>query len=91
MPHVETYETAEWGQKRPIGGVKIERYQKKQKILFLVCFIIFIIYFYSFLIFLNFDSSEVRFVALFGHFSRSHSILGLGHFVRSQSMQEKQI
>ena len=32
MPHVETYETAEWGQKRPIGGVKIERYQKTVKV-----------------------------------------------------------
>ena len=45
----------------------------------------------DFLISLNYDSFEVRFGALFCHFSRSHSILGLGHFIRSQSMLEKQI
>ena len=48
-------------------------------------------YFLDILISLNFDSSKVRFGNLFGRFLRSHSILGLGHFDRSQSMQEKQI
>ena len=32
MPHVETYETAEQGQKRPIGGVKTQRNQKTVKV-----------------------------------------------------------
>ena len=48
-------------------------------------------YYLDFLISLNFDSFEIRFGALFCPFSRSHSILGLGHFIRSQSMLEKQI
>ena len=44
-----------------------------------------------FLISLKFDSSEVLFVVLFGRFSRYHSILSLGQYLRSQSMKEKQI
>ena len=32
MAHVETYQTGQLGQKRPIGGVKIQRYQKTVKV-----------------------------------------------------------
>ena len=32
MAHVETYQTGKLGQKRPIGGVKIQRYQKTVKV-----------------------------------------------------------
>ena len=56
-----------------------------------VAFIIFSLYFYSFLISLNFDSSKLLFVALFRCFSFLHSILYMGHFIRSQSMPEKQV
>ena len=32
MAHVETYQTGKLGQKRPIRGVKIQRYQKTEKV-----------------------------------------------------------
>ena len=48
-------------------------------------------YYLDFLIYLNFDSSEVRFEALFCHFSKFHSILGLRHFIRLLLMLGKQI
>ena len=74
-----------------LGGVKILRYQKTVKVEDKSDKICWKIFFQDFLISLNFHSSEVHFVAIFCRFSWTHSILGLGHFIRSQSMLEMQI
>ncbi len=46
-------------------------------------------YYLDFLISLNFGPSELGFVALLALLALLHSILYLGHLLRSQSMQEK--